>query len=509
MTSPDPRLAYDGLPVMVWTAGPDRQCDYCNTRWLEFTGRALEDELGWGWADRVHPENREGVLAEYAGAFEERRPLTLEYRYRRRDGEYRWILDTATARFGPEGAVLGMVGCRVDVSERRALERRVEQMERTEAIAQLAGGIAHDFNNLLTGIIGHCSLLLEDPSLSSEARGDLAQIQRSADRAAGLTRQLLAFSRRQILAPRILDLNRVVSGAVSAIRGVVGSRIEVVPLLGPDLPPVLADPGQLEQVLLELGTYARSAMPSGGRIEIRTRAARVDRPAAARHAGLAPGDYVVLTVRDTSRGLDPVELEHVFDPFFAGKPMGQGLGLGLASVYGIVKQSGGYISADSTPGQGTEFTIYLPRQENAAAPRGRTSQEVEAVTGSETVLVVEDEEQLRDLAKRVLERAGYTVLAAEDAESAVAIADRHPGHIHLLVTDIVLPRASGRELAARLAIHRPAIKVLYVSGTSDTTIARHRMLDPGTYFLEKPFSLERLLQRVRQALGAPEPSPRG
>ncbi|HYC34094.1 MAG TPA: response regulator [Gemmatimonadales bacterium] len=508
MPTLDPRQAYGGLPVMVWIAGPDRGCDYFNDRWLEFTGRTLEQELGWGWTELVHPEDRAGLLAEWETAFRTHRPTVYEYRLRRADGEYRSLVHSAQPRLGPSGEFLGYVGCCVDVTERRLLERRIKQMERSEAIAQLAGGIAHDFNNLLTGIIGHCSLLLEDRSLSEEARADLAQIQRSADRAAGLTRQLLAFSRRQILAPRILDLNRVVTGAVSAIRGVVGSRIQVASTLAPALPSVLADPGQIEQILLQLGTNARDGMPEGGRLDIRTGTARVQPEQATRHPGLAPGDYVTLTVSDTGKGLAGAELEHIFDPFFGERPSERGLGLGLAPVYGIVKQSGGYISAESTPGEGTSFTVYLPRQESAPAARGRASQEVEAVGGNETILLVEDEEQVRELARRVLERAGYTVLAAEDAESAVAIADRHPGHIHLLVTDIVLPRVSGRELAARLAIHRPAIKVLYVSGTSDNAIARHRMLDPGTEFLEKPFSLERLLQKVRVALGAPDPAPR-
>jgi two-component system cell cycle sensor histidine kinase/response regulator CckA len=508
MTSLDPRQAYGGLPVMVWTAGPDRGCDYFNDRWLEFTGRTLEEELGTGWTDRVHPDDRPETLAEYEAAFEARRPFVLEYRLRRADGEYRSMVDSAIPRYDPRGEFLGYIGCCVDITERRLLERRLKQMERSEAIAQLAGGIAHDFNNLLTGIIGHCSLLLEDASLSAEARSDLAQIQRSADRAAELTRQLLAFSRRQILAPRILDLNRVVTGTLSGIRGVVGSRIQVSTALAGELPPVLADPGQIEQILLQLATSAREAMPEGGRLEIHTAAARVDAAEAARQVGLAPGEYVLLTLRDTGRGLAQAELEHIFDPFFGERAGDGGLGLGLAPVYGIVKQSGGYIAAESTRGEGTTFTVYLPRQESATAAKGRVSQEVEAIGGSETVLLVEDEEQVRELARRVLERAGYAVLTAEDAESAVAIADRHAGHIHLLITDIVLPRVSGRELAARLAIHRPAIKVLYVSGTSDNAIARHRMLDPGTEFLEKPFSLERLLQKVRMALGAPDPAPR-
>nr|MBA3259003.1 PAS domain-containing protein [Gemmatimonadales bacterium] len=499
MSAPDPRPAYSGLPVMIWTAGPDRRSDYFNERWLEFTGRRLEDELGWGWAERVHPDDFENAIAAYHQAFEERRPFDLEYRLQRADGEYRWVLDTAAPRAAADGSFAGYIGCCTDITERRALEQRVKRIERADAIAQLAGGVAHDFNNLLTGILGHVSLLLEDESLSVEARGDLAQIQHAADRAAGLTRRLLAFSRRQVLAPRVLDLNRVASGLVSAIRGIVGSRIEVVQSLAPRLDPVLADPGQLEEVLLQLSRNARDAMPDGGVLELRTAPAQVDAALAARHAGLAPGSYVSFTVRDTGGGMEPTTLEHAFDPFYSGKPASEGAGLGLASVYGIVKQSGGYIAVESVPARGTTFTVYLRRSESAIEVAGGDPTEL---VGTGTVLLVEDEDQLRELGRRVLERAGYTVLAAVDAESAAAIADRHPGHIHLLITDTALPRTSGRELAARLGIHRPAIKVLYVSGSSDDAVARHRMLEPGTEFLEKPFSLDGLLRKVRQVMGA-------
>ena len=470
---------------MIWTSGPDRRLDYVNERWLEFSGHRLEEELGWGWVARVHPDDRESALGTYNAAFDEQRPCELEFRLQRANGEYRWIRSTAVPRFGPDGAFAGYVGCVTDVSESHALEQRLKRMERTDAIAQLAGGVAHDFNNLLTGILGHVSLLLEDPSLSLEARSDLVQIQRSADRAAGLTRQLLAFSRRQALAPRVVDLNRLVSGAVSAIRSLVGSRVEVIQVLDAAVDPVLADPGQLEQVLLLLGNNARDAMPDGGRLEIATGSAHLDATAAATHAGLAPGAYVTLTVRDT----------------------GSGLGRGLDSVYGIVKQGGGYVAVDAIPGVGTTFSIYLRRAE-AAAISARPGGTVSALAGSGTILLVEDEEQVRELARRVMERAGYTVLTAVDAESAVALADRHAGHIHLLITDVVLPGVSGRELAARLGIHRPAIRVLYVSGTSDDAIARLRVLDPGTAFLEKPFSLEALLRRIQQVLGAPEPAAR-
>jgi PAS domain S-box-containing protein len=505
MKSPDPRLAYGGLPVMIWTAGLDRQCDYVNERWLQFTGRRLEDELGWGWAERIHPDDREATLSAYHAAFEDRRPFDLEYRLLRTDGQYRWMLDTGAPRLNEKGRFQGYVGCGMDVTERRLLEQRQQRSERTDAIGQLAGGVAHDFNNLLTGILGHVSLLLEDSTLSPDARDDLLQIQRSADRAAGLTRQLLAFSRRQILSPRVLDLNRVVGGAISALRGVVGSRIEVSAALQPGLDPVLADPGQLEQVLLQLGSNARDAMPDGGRLELRTGQVTVGAAEAGRRPGLAPGQYITLAVRDTGRGMEPSEVERAFDPFFTSKPPSAGAGLGLPAVYGIVKQSGGYIAIDSAPGRGSTFTVYLRRVEGQAVAEQPAPI---SFAGSGTVLLVEDEDQIRELGRRVLERAGYTVLSARDAEAAVAIADRHPGHIHLLVTDMVLPRVGGRELAARLGIHRPAIKVLYISGTSDDAASRHRLLEPGTEFLEKPFPLDILLQKVRHLLGAPEPASR-
>jgi CheY-like chemotaxis protein len=265
----------------------------------------------------------------------------------------------------------------------------------------------------------------------------------------------------------------------------VGSRIEVIQVLDPAIDPVLADPGQLEQVLLLLGSNAREAMPDGGRLELATGAVQLDATAAAGHVGLAPGAYVTLTVRDT----------------------GTGMGRGLDSVYGIVKQGGGYIAVDAIPGVGTTFSIYLRRAE-VAATATRAADTASGLGGTGTILLVEDEEQVRELGRRVLERAGYTVLTAVDAESAVALADRHAGHIHLLITDLVLPGVSGRELAARLGIHRPAIKVLYVSGTSDDAMGRLRVLDPGTAFLEKPFSLEGLLRKVQQVLGAPEPTAR-
>jgi PAS domain S-box-containing protein len=492
------RLSYDAVPVMIWTVTADGTCDYVNARWLEFTGRTLGGEPGRGWTDLIHPEDRDPYLEQFRRAVARREPLRLEYRVRRNDGQYRWLLDVAVPNFAPGGEFRGMIGCSTDVTDRRQLEQRLVRAERVQAIGQLAGGIAHDFNNLLTGILGHVSLLQEEAGLSPIGREDLTQIQRSADRAATLTRQLLAMSRRQVLAPRVLDLTHLVNGCLSSLRRLVGDRIQIAWTPVPTLDPIVADPNQLEQVLTQLCAAAREAMPTGGTVEISARQERLDAAAVARLSGLRPANYVVLQVRDTGRGMDAPTLERIFEPFAQTPAASESAGLGLAPVYGIVKQSGGHIEVASEPGRGTTFTIYFPRHEGSGPVGGAGLRE--PAGGTETILLVEDEEQVRDLARRVLERVGYTVLTAADAESATAIADRRGGHIHLLVTDMALPQLSGRELAARLSIHRPAIKVLYISGTNDASIARLRLLEPGITFLEKPFSLDRLLRTVRQAL---------
>jgi PAS domain S-box-containing protein len=482
MRPSDLHAAYDPLPIVVWTSPGDSSWDYVNPRWTEFTGRRLQDEVGTGWLDRIHADDLDAVLSRVDEATTAGRPFSLEFRARRADGEYRWLACSGVPLQHDEQPA-GYAGCLTDVTDRRALEQRIMKADRAEAIVQLAGGIAHDFNNLLTGIFGHLALLEEQPDLPGEVRDDLGQIQQSADRAASLARQLLSFSRRQMLTPRILDLNRLVSGTVSAIRRMMGSRIQVVPALDPRLDRVLADPGQLEQVLLQLSAAARDSMPEGGTLELFTRTVTLGEGDVARFPGMRHGVYVMLGVRDTGGAASST--------------------LVLESTAGIARQSGGFIDVETEAGRGTTFSLYLPSAESGA-PGVDAGEPIRLkYAGTETVLVVEDDLQVRDLARRVLERSGYTVLTASDAEAATAIADRHPGHIHLLITDMFLPRLSGRELAARLGIHRPAIKVLYVSGTSDEAIARHRVLAPGTEFLEKPFSLDSLLRKVRQVLGDP------
>jgi len=499
MTLTDPRLAHGVLPVLIWTAGPDGACDYLNERWSEYTGLPVTDLLGWGWLDRVHPEDRDRVRTEYTAAVAARAPVRIELRMLDREGEYRWFLVTGEPCHAGGGEFLGYGGCNTDVTDRRALEQRLAKLGRTAEVAQLAGGIAHDFNNLLTGILGHVTLLLDETALAPEVREDLARIRQAADHAATLSRQLLAFSRRPRLAPRALDLNQLVSGTFSTLRRVAGQAVEVRHELEDGLEPVLADPAQLEQILLRLGAHARASMPEGGQLSLRTGRAEVDEALAARRPGLRPASYITLEISHTGPDLDSAALARMFD-----RPALAHGGVDLSAVADIARQSGGHAAVESMPGAGTTFTVYIPRLAATAATTWDTdAAEHEA---HETVLVVEDDAQVRDVVRRALERSGYTVLAVGDAEAAIAVTDRHPGHIHLLITDLILPRMSGRELAARLAIHRPAIKVLYASGTSDASVSRHRMLEPGIEFLEKPFSLDDLLRKVRQILGADFPT---
>jgi two-component system cell cycle sensor histidine kinase/response regulator CckA len=499
MTLTDPRLAHGVLPVLIWTTGPDGACDYLNERWSEFTGQPVTDLLGWAWLDRVHPEDREHTRAEFTAAVAAQSPVRMEFRMLDREGDYRWFLATGEPCRAATGEFIGYSGCSTDVTDRRALEQRLVTLGRTAEIAQVAGGIAHDFNNLLTGILGHVTLLLEERTVAPEVRSDLWRIRQAADRAATLSRQLLAISRRPRLAPRAIDLNQLVSGAFSTLRRVAGQAIEVSHQLEEGLEPVLADPAQLEQILLRLGAHARASMTGGGRLRLRTGRAEVDEALAAGRPGLRPASYITLEIHHTGPDLDSAALARMFD-----RPALAHGGVDLSAVAGIARQSGGHVAVDSIPGAGTTFTLYLPR----LAPTAANAWEANTAEheADETVVVVEDDAEVRDVMRRALERAGYTVLAVGDAEAAIAVTDRHPGHIHLLVTDLILPRMSGRELAARLAIHRPAIKVLYASGTSDTAVARHRMLEPGIEFLEKPFSLDHLLRKVRQALGADLPA---
>jgi two-component system, cell cycle sensor histidine kinase and response regulator CckA len=404
----------------------------------------------------------------------------------------------------PGGGEPQVLGVSVDVTERRALEQQLRQAQKMEAIGRLAGGIAHDFNNLLTVIGGHTQLLLMDLAEDSPLREDLDQIQGGVERAAALTRQLLAFSRKQILQPQLISLNDLVAGTERMLRRLIGEDVELISRLEPTLGPVLADPGQLEQVLMNLAVNARDAMPLGGKLIIETHDTVMGRGSHLHPYLHEETPAVLLTVSDTGVGIPRDVQAHIFEPFFTTKGQGKGTGLGLATVYGIVKQSGGYIWVYSEEGRGTTFKIYLPRADQAAASPPAAAEPPPLRERSGTILLVEDEAAVREVACQSLERGGHTVLAVDGPEEALRLAAEHAGGIDLLITDVIMPGMNGRELAGRVQALQPGLRVLYMSGYTDEAIVHHGVLEPGTEFIPKPFGPAGLIRRVAALLGPGE-----
>ncbi len=406
---------------------------------------------------------------------------------------------TATLK-GGEGQDLGVIIIVRDLTTVRALEAQLRHAQKMEAVGRLAGGVAHDFNNLLTVITGRSQLLLLKLPPESPLRRDVELVEETAHRASTLTRQLLAFSRKQMVQPRVVDLNEVVRGMETMLSRLIGEDVALATHLDPEAGCVLADPAQIEQMVVNLAVNARDAMPLGGRLTLETGFVRLDEGFAPQHVGLRPGPHVRLIVRDTGVGMDALIKAHLFEPFFTTKGPGKGTGLGLATVYGIVTQCGGAIRVDSEPGRGAVFTIDLPRVDAPADLRGDPGVPEAAPQGSETVLLVEDEPEVRGLARDILRQQGYTVLEAIDGDDALRIGREHRGPIHLLVTDVVMPQIGGRELADRLKAGRQETKVLYVSGYTDDATLHQGVSQTGTAFLPKPFTATVLAHKVREVL---------
>jgi PAS domain S-box-containing protein len=423
----------------------------------------------------------------------------LETVRQRKDGKPIWVSLSAA----PITDVTGLAGASVidrDISERKQLEEEYRQSQKMEAFGQLAAGVAHDFNNLLTIILGYSEILLIQLVAADPSRELIGQIRKAGERAAGLTRQLLAFGRKQILAPVVLDLNSLLSEIEKMLRRLIGEDVELITLLDPGLGRLKVDPGQIEQVVLNLAVNARDAMPTGGRLTIRTHNTVLTETQAREHADLPPGPYVLLAVSDRGCGMDEATMARIFEPFFTTKEVGKGTGLGLATVFGIIAQSGGFIEVDSALGSGSTFRIYLPQIGEDARCEELNHAQIKIPRGDETILLVEDEESLRDLAQMILEANGYAVLTAQSGDDAVRICQEHPDVIHLLLTDVVMPKMSGRELTAFLGSSRPKMKVLYMSGYTDDTMVRHGLQDAEINFLPKPFTPVTLAQKVRGVL---------
>jgi two-component system cell cycle sensor histidine kinase/response regulator CckA len=406
------------------------------------------------------------------------------------------------------GRVLGVASLVHDVTERVALEERLRQSQKMEAVGRLAGGVAHDFNNLLTVILGYSQILAEGVPAGSRLADSTAQIKSAADRASGITRQLLAFSRKQVLSPRVINLNEIMLNLDSLLRRLIGEDIEVLTAPSNDLGSVKADPGQIEQVIMNLALNARDAMPSGGKLTLETSNARLDESYAQGHQPAEPGRYVMLAVTDTGHGMTPETQARIFEPFYTTKEVGKGTGLGLSMVYGIVKQSGGYIWVYSEPDRGTTFKIYLPRVDQAAEGVDTQNRPKSVQRGTETILLVEDDPQLLQLSSSVLAHCGYKILAASGPEEGLEICKANHRDIRLLVTDVVMPRMNGRQLAEQIQQVSPNVKVLYISGYTSNAIVHYGVLDPGLWFLPKPFTLSALVAKVRDVLdsgpGAPQ-----
>ncbi|WP_310467071.1 PAS domain S-box protein [Sphingomonas sp.] len=647
----------DNAPVMMWVTAPDGYCTYLNQRWYEFTGQSPGEAEGFGWLEAVHPADREESGAVFVAANRDHVEFRHEYRLRRADGAYRWAIDAASPRFGPDGEYLGYVGSVLDIDERREfeealrvkgeefytladnipalawmayadgnifwynrrwydytgtsaetqegwgwesvhdpavlplvverwsrslasgepfemtfplrradglfrpfltrvvpvrdehgkilrwfgtnidvseqvaaeealkrlnetlelrvseeVERRTQaedalrQAQKMETIGQLTGGIAHDFNNLLQIIAGNLDILRRTlPAESARLQRSIENAMKGTDRAAVLTQRLLAFARRQPLTPKVLDPNKLVSGMSEMVHRTLGETYAVETVLASGLWRVEADPNQLETALLNLAVNSRDAMPGGGKLTVETANTHLDRDYAERHAGVAPGQYVVICVSDTGSGMDPATAERAVEPFFTTKDVGKGTGLGLSMVYGFVKQSGGHLKIYSEPGQGTTVKIYLPRHHGAETAEAEPARAAApAGDRSETILLCEDDDDVRAFSAESLRELGYEVLEAGDGEAALALLGPEQAPVHLLFTDVVLPGITGAVLADRARQLRPRLKVLFTTGYARNAIVHHGRLDPGVELLSKPFTYAELAKRIRDLLDAPE-----
>jgi two-component system cell cycle sensor histidine kinase/response regulator CckA len=495
----DFRGLVEHAPLGIYRVAPDGRFLTVNPALIKMLGYGGVEEMSRLDIVRdvyADPERRAKPYTEFA----HRDEAGTEAEWKRQDGSLITVRVRVRTVHGPAGQVECYEGVVEDVTEQRSLENQFRQAQRMEAVGRLAGGVAHDFNNILTAITGYSDLLLDDLGPKDPKRSDVEEIKAAALRAAALTRQLLAFSRKQVLQTRVLDLNGVVQTLDKMLHRLIGEDVKLELSLASALGAVRADPGQIEQVIMNLAVNSRDAMPTGGSLTIETANVDLDEAYAREHAGASPGRYVMLAVSDTGIGMDAETRSQIFEPFFTTKELGKGTGLGLATVYGIVKQSGGYVWVDSEPGRGATFKIYLPRVEEAVEGAVPETREQPVTGGRETVLLAEDDPSVRAVVSDVLARKGYRVLRAPDGQAALQMARGQPGEIHLLLTDLVMPGMTGRELVETLSVERPGLRVLYMSGYTDDTVVRHGVLEEGMPYLQKPFTPQALALKVREVL---------
>ena len=493
------RLITESAADMIAVVDTEGRRLYNSPSYEKILGFTPQELSGTTAFEQIHPEDRKKVQKASADAQRTGMGTNLEYRFRHKDGTWRTLESRATT-ISKGGHVEKLVIVNRDVTERKHLEEQFRQSQKMEAVGRLSGGVAHDFNNLLGVIIGYGEIVQEGTATDSPLRTCVDEMLKAGHRAAGLTRQLLAFSRQQVMDPRVLDLNVVVKDMEKMLKRLIGEDVQLKTELDPGLR-IKADQGQIEQVIMNLAVNARDAMRNGGELLLNTSNFHMDEEFVRRYPyPVMVGDYVLLTVTDNGVGMDAATRARVFEPFFTTKEKGKGTGLGLSMVYGVVKQSGGYIEVVSEPGAGATFKIYLPKVEVAVDPQKLPTELPASLHGTETLLLVEDETSLRKLSRHLLEVCGYDVLEAESGAEALAISREHKGPIHLLFTDVVMPGMSGRALADQLILDRPETRVLYMSGYTGQTIGEHGVLAEGSSFLPKPFTREQLASKVREAL---------
>lgn len=496
------RSLVERMPDVVWTASRGK-CVFVTNNIEPLTGYSPAEVYAFDlsfWQEHVHPDDESAFVLAAKGSdpSDLSEGFDLEYRWRHKDGTWVWLWHRVIASYERNG-VPYRDGLITDVTSRKQLEESLRQAQKMEAIGQLTGGIAHDFNNILAVILANSQFLSDSINAHDPRLLDVNEIKTAAERAAGLTRQLLAFSRRQVLTLRVIDLNDVVRGVERMLRRLIGEDIELTVLLEPSLGFVRADAGQIEQVLMNLAVNARDAMPKGGKLTIETANIELDAAYRASHATAMPGHYVAFIVSDTGIGMDSDTQRRIFEPFFTTKELGKGTGLGLATSHGIVTQSGGYIEVYSELGRGTAFKVYLPRVHHTTEPAFINSR-VDALGGSELLLLVEDDPPLRAAIERMLSSRGYRVLLARDGVEAVKMAQEHGRELALLVTDVVMPNMSGPDAAQAVRAQAPHIKVLFTSGYTDHAVLSSGLLDPAVNFIQKPFSPDAIARRVREVL---------
>jgi PAS domain S-box-containing protein len=495
------RSLFDHHPDAVYVIDPNGTFVSANPACERLSGYRPEELVGRSFGPFIAAEHRDAIAEHFRAALAGDARSFQTVILHRNGG--RVEIDVTNVPIVVGGQITGVFGLARDLTAQRELETQLRQAQKMEAVGRLAGGVAHDFNNLLTVITSCARFVADRVQTDVVARSDIDEVMRASARAAELTKQLLAFGRQQMLQPRQLDVNVQVTRVAAMLRRVIGEDIAVTTELDPEAWPAVADPGQLEQVLMNLAVNARDAMPNGGILALRTANVTPERVGTHTPAGADANGFVSFEVEDTGTGIDPAVLPNIFDPFVTTKGPGMGTGLGLATVYGIVEQSGGHIYVDSTPGVGTRFTVLLPRADNGRSDRPRPAPAPAIPTGSEAILLVEDDASVRAVVRRMLETQGYAVTEAASAADAVRVMEAWDGHVDLLMVDVVMPDLNGRALAERLRARWPGLRVIFMSGYTDDEILRRGLVEPGVAFLAKPFSPNRLAHAVRESLDSP------